>query len=243
MKSAGRPLTGAAVITPAQLSPQAAADYLRACLPTAPSESWRKVLSALETRTVAGLSELAATPLGLWLIRTIFAASGADPAPLAGPLGGEAAALRAHLLDRLIPTLIKARPPSTVPGDHFRPRHRLHPDATRRYLTYLARAFPPDETRDIAWWRIAATLPHTQRTITLVTGLIAGLVIGLVAGLPTGLAAGLIVAVIVGLVTDLRSRSWANELPGHADLRFRGEGRSFFAPSGEEWRASSGPDS
>ncbi|MFI7635868.1 hypothetical protein [Nonomuraea sp. NPDC049400] len=37
---------------------------------------------------------------------------------------------------------------------------RLDPDDTRRYLTYLARAFPPTDTRDIGWWHIANTTPR-----------------------------------------------------------------------------------
>jgi hypothetical protein len=110
--AAGRPLTGAAVILPAMLSPQAGVDYLSACLPAAPTNAWRKVLATLETRAAPGLTEMAATPLGLWLIRSIYTAPDANPAPLAGPLGGDAATLRAHLLDQIIPALIKARPPS-----------------------------------------------------------------------------------------------------------------------------------
>ncbi|GAA3604473.1 hypothetical protein GCM10022419_106500 [Nonomuraea rosea] len=151
---AGRPLTSAAVITPAQLTSEAAADYLRACLPAALSDTWQTVLAALANRELSGLSELTATPLGLWLIRTVYIGVGADPTPLTGPLGADAAALRAHLLDQLIPALIQARPPSRDSGDHFRPRRRLDPDVTRCYLITLACIFDPAVTRDITWWGI-----------------------------------------------------------------------------------------
>ncbi|TMR88044.1 hypothetical protein [Nonomuraea basaltis] len=173
--TAGRPLTGAAVIIPTQLTPKGAADYLRVCLAAAPSDAWQKVLAALENHSVPGLAELTSTPLGLWLIRTVYADSGTNPTPLTGPLGEDISALRAHLLDQVIPALIKTRPPSTQPDDHYRPRHRLDANATRRYLTYLARAFPPAITRDIPWWRVAATLPHSRRTIRLAAGLATGL--------------------------------------------------------------------
>ncbi|MFG1957539.1 hypothetical protein [Nonomuraea sp. NPDC049028] len=218
----GRPLNAAAVIVPKPITPHAAADYLTACLFASPSDAWTQVLTALRSRAVPGLSELAATPLGLWLIRAVYLTPGADPAPLTGPLGRDADALRAHLLDRLIPALIKARPPSTDPTTHFRPRHRLDPDATRRHLTYLARAFPPVATRDIAWWRIASTTPHIQSAVGLTFGLTIGLTIGLMFGLGVGLGVGLAVALISGIVGLACARDWANDTPGCANLRLRG---------------------
>ncbi|MGV9386496.1 NACHT domain-containing protein [Nonomuraea sp. NPDC003707] len=215
----GRPLTAAAVIVPKPITPQAAADYLTACLPAAPSDPWAQPLTALRSGALPGLTRLAATPLGLWLIRTVYLAPGATPAPLTGPLGRDADALRAHLLDLLIPTLIQARPPSTDRADHFRPRHRLDLDATRRYLTYLARAFPPTATRDIAWWHIARTTPHVRSTAGLAFGVTLGLVTGFLFDLGFGLVSGLTVGLVVGLE---RARSWAYEAPGYANLRLRG---------------------
>ncbi|MGP4102894.1 NACHT domain-containing protein [Nonomuraea sp. KM90] len=181
----GRPLTAAAVIVPQPITPRAAADYLTACLPASPTQTWTQTLAALRSDTVPGLTRLAATPLGLWLIRTVYVTPGTDPAPLTGPLGADADALRTHLLDHVIPAVIAARPPSTNPADHFRPRRRLNPDTTRRHLTYLAHAFPPATTRDITWWHIARTTPHIRSTIGLTTGLAFGLALG-----PVGLALG-----------------------------------------------------
>ena len=215
----------AAVIAPDLLTPQAAAAYLRACLPAALPEAWRNVLAALDDHTLPGLSELAATPLGLWLIRTVYADSGADPSPLTGALGGDAAALRAHLFDRLIPAVIAARTPSADPGDHFRPRHRLDPDATRRYLTSLAPIAPPAETRDIAWWRIAASAPLTRRSLRFTAGILAGFGAGLPVGLLFGLAAALAAGVVIALAIGFAAGSWAGEVPGYADLRMCGRAR------------------
>ncbi|MEV4014577.1 NACHT domain-containing protein [Nonomuraea angiospora] len=235
IREAGRPLNGAAVIVPKPVTPQAAASYLTACLPAAPSDAWTQALTALRSRAVPGLAQLAATPLGLWLLRTVYLAPGADPAPLTGPLGGDADALRAHLLDRLIPALIEARPPSTDPADHFRPRHRLDPGRTRRHLTYLARAFPPAATRDITWWRIARTTPHIRATAGLVCALVSGFgpglafgpLYGLVSGLEVELVTELGIGIVFGLVFGLgfaleEGLTWAHERPGHANLRLRG---------------------
>src|SRR5690606_23873972 len=130
----------------------------------------------LDDPDVDALLYVTATPYGLWLIRAVYADTGTDPAPLTGPLSSSPATLRAHLLDELIPALTKARPPSTESGDHFLPRRRLDPATTRRYLTYLARAFPPATTRDIAWWRIAGTHPNANRLVRGTFGLVGGLV-------------------------------------------------------------------
>ncbi|NUW32008.1 NACHT domain-containing protein [Nonomuraea sp. SMC257] len=228
VRQAGRPLTAAAVISPRALTPDAAADYLTACLPASPPPVWREILTALRARALPGLTQLAATPLGLWLIRTVAIAPGADPSSLTGPLGGDTAALRAHLLDRLIPALIAARPPGAGPGDPFRPRRRLDPGATRRYLTYLARAFPPATGRDLAWWRIAGTVPRLQATVSTL-GLTAGLANGVVVGVQSTPAAGLVVGLVLGPVMLLLARgaagSLAAETPGYADLRLRGRTR------------------
>ncbi|MGV9386146.1 NACHT domain-containing protein [Nonomuraea sp. NPDC003707] len=226
---AGRPLTGAAVITPARLTPETATDYLTSCLAGDPSPVWRRVLDALRSQAAPGLTELAQTPLGLWLIRAVYLNPGADPTPLAGPLASDAAALRAHLLDRLIPALIRARPPSSDPTDHFRPRHRLDPRTTRRHLTYLAHAFDPAATRDITWWHIARTTSHIQLVGGLVFGLLGGLlgglafglVLGLVFDLLSGLVFGLVFGLAFGLEGWLGVERWGDETPGYASLRGR----------------------
>ncbi|MEU8206045.1 NACHT domain-containing protein [Streptosporangium sp. NPDC049046] len=236
--TAGRPLNAAAVITPVQLSPQTSAAYLRACLPAIPSNAWRNVLTAIETRALAGLTEMTATPYGLWLIRAVYADSGTDPTPLTGPLGNTTTTLRVHLLDELIPSLIKTRPPSTESGDHFLPRHQLDPATTRRYLTYLARCFPPATTRDIAWWRIAGTTPNANQLVKRTFGLAGGVIGGLVGGLlafpmiivlegPLGsfdapLSGLLLGGLVTAILSWLSTNAWPSNIPGHADLRRRG---------------------
>ncbi|MEU8152017.1 NACHT domain-containing protein [Nonomuraea sp. NPDC048901] len=232
---AGRPLNAAAVITAQPLPPEAAASYLRSCLPQSLSQAWEEVLAALRARANPGLNELASTPLGLWLIRTVYLTPGSNPASLAGPLGSDASTLRTHLLDHLIPALIASRPPSRDPADHFRPRRQLNPQLVRRYLIYLAHQFHPKNGRDIPWWHIARTTPSRLLPITrLASGLVAGLVAGSVAGLSTGLTFGLVFGPKIGLIVSLmagftfgllgglRSGLWHSEVPGYARFRLRG---------------------
>lgn len=222
---AGRPLTAAAVIVPKPVTAQVAADYLTACLPAAPSEAWTHTLAVLRSRTALGLTRLAATPLGLWLIRTVYIAPGADPIPLTGPLGADADALRTHLLDHVIPALIQTRPPSTDPADHFRPRRSHSPARARHYLTELARLFPPDQTRDITWWHLARTT-IAPRSLQAIAGLAIGLVFALM--ITPGvwenvdLKAWLLLWLGGALAAGLGASRWAAESPGHADLRLRG---------------------
>lgn len=225
----GRAINAAAVIVPTRLTAAAAANYLATCLPGDPPKAWRDVLAALTAGIVPGLTEFASVPLGLWLIRTVYIDTGSDPASLIGPLGRDAVVLRTHLLDRLIPALIKTRPASMNSADHFRPRRPRDAVSTRRYLAYLARHFHPDSTRDITWWHIPHTIPHLR----IVAGLTAGFITGLVLGLGGSLAFGLITSLAAGLVGGLvggltASGSWVDEAPGHASLRPRGRMSLFF---------------
>ncbi|MEU6721283.1 NACHT domain-containing protein [Nonomuraea sp. NPDC046802] len=231
LQEAGDVLTATAVIAPEALKPQIATEYLRTCLPPLPRHDWNPVLRALRRGTAPGLTEVASTPLGLWLIRSVYIIPSADPAPLAGELGGDASALRAHLLDHLIPALIATRPPSDNPAEHFRPRHRLDTHTTRRYLAYLAYHFHPATTRDIAWWRIAGTTSRRLRLLArTASGVVVGLPVGLVGLLGLELdfkkvpwiAASLFLWLVAGSAIGRTAGSWFQETPGHADLRLRG---------------------
>ncbi|MEV0623901.1 hypothetical protein AB0I81_62040 [Nonomuraea sp. NPDC050404] len=222
----GQPLIRAAVIVPAALTPSQAAEYLRACLSDPPPPNWANVLDILANGTAPALAAFVGTPLGLWLIRTVYLAPCADPSPLAGFLGKDATTLRTHLLERVIPAVVAARPPSSDPADHFRPRRHWDPEVVRRYLVLLARLFPPTTTRDITWWHIACVTPRVR----LLAGLAAGLAVGLALWLPDGrVIAGLNllphagVALMGGIGAGIAAGLfWAGQEPGYANLRMRG---------------------
>ncbi|MFI9561445.1 NACHT domain-containing protein [Nonomuraea endophytica] len=219
----GRAINGAAVITPKRLTAAEAANYLTACLPGQPPEAWRAVLAALTSGAAPSLAQVASTPLGLWLIRAIYIDTASDPTPLIRYQSSGADALHTHLLDLLIPALIKARPASRSSTDHFRPRRQRDAEATRRYLAYLADRFRPDITRDITWWHIPSTIPHLRIASGITAGLLTGITFGLggrlAFGLSTSLAAGLIGGFVGGLTA---CGSWVDEAPGHAVFPPRG---------------------
>ncbi|QXJ21124.1 NACHT domain-containing protein [Actinomadura graeca] len=260
--AAGDVVTSAAVLEPRPLSPADAADHLTRCLPPSPGPAWQHVLTELRGtpppdqitpgtapgRTARALAGVTATPLGLWLLRSVYSAPGADPGELADPARfPTAAALRAHLFDRLIPALIATRPPGDVRAGPFRPRNRHDPVQVRRWLGHLAhhltcqpaaaRGGAGGGTRDFAWWRLAAATRAITRTTAVTFAVVAALTVGLTNGLAGGLAngmafgpqAGLVFALANGIAYGLAvslavgfgAMSWARHSPGYADLRVR----------------------
>ncbi|MEU4227449.1 NACHT domain-containing protein [Nonomuraea sp. NPDC026600] len=248
VESAGDVLTSAVVIEPDPLSPAAAAEYLRRCLPVRPGPAWEQIFTGLcavpvpETGPIGALAEITATPLGLWLLRAGYITPHATPAVLLDAARfPDLPTLRAHLFDRLIPALIDTRPPSVHEADLFRPRHHHDPDQVRRRLSYLAHhlTHPRDadgapRTRDLAWWRLARSAHAVTRPIRFAIGLIIALVIaiastvaiGLTEGLETvltdGLAYGSAFGLTAGLVVAFATRSWSLQPPGFAALSLRG---------------------
>jgi NACHT domain len=239
LKDAGRPITAAEVIGPSLLSGADAADYLRRHLPPfEPHPAWEPLLKRLATDTTCALAETVRTPLGLWLVRAVYLDTPRDPTPLNDDTHSSPTALRAHLLDELIPALIAARPPEekrrrAAPDTPLRPDRRHRPEDLRCWLTTIAEQLRDNHTTDWRWWHLPAytlTTPRTQRpprtaiglVVGLVFGLAAGLAVGLVRGLATGLAVGLVAGLIVGLVAGLEGVDPSYQPPPHALPRIAG---------------------
>ncbi|MBV9163510.1 MAG: NACHT domain-containing protein, partial [Pseudonocardiales bacterium] len=183
---AGEMLASAAVIEPKPLTPAQAADYLTLCLPLEPAPSWCELLHRLRTGRAGHLAPVLATPLGLWLLRTVYTPR-TDLTPLLTP---GTTPVQADLFDQLIPAVLTTRLASPHHGDIFCPRHTWNPDDVRSWLTYLAQGLQQVRTRNLCWWYIARhTL--TPRAVKLAVGLVVGLIFGLAAGLMFGLTFGL----------------------------------------------------
>jgi len=239
-------LTSGAVIVARPLAPAAAAGYLNACVPPGRAAAWAGMLAALRGgAATAPLAQVCSTPLGLWLLRATYLVPDGDPGPLLDTARYPTPqALRAHLLDQLIPALIAARPPGGGAG-LFWPRRRHDPGKVRDWLGYLAFRLtsPADPAtapgRDLAWWQLhrytltpraaATTASLAMLWLNLVTGCAAGiptaLIATVIAGPAAGLAAGLAAFLTVGLASAICGiwvSSWLDSVPGFADLRLAG---------------------
>lgn len=211
VQTAGNALNSAAVIKPQLLTPAAAADYLESCLPAEPGPVWTQILGGLKISghdhgPASTLATITSNPLGLWLVRTTYITSGDDPGLLLEPGHfPDAATLRTHLFNHLVPALIKIRLASDNPADRLRLRQSRDPEKVRDWLGFLAdrlNRIPTDDgqagTRDFAWWQLARyTLryPYVVKLARLLwlapaLGLGYGLGAGLVGGLVGGLARG-----------------------------------------------------
>ncbi|MFG1704136.1 NACHT domain-containing protein [Nonomuraea sp. M3C6] len=219
----GDVLTATAVIEPQPMSPAAASDYLRACLPPVPHPAWSRVLDALRTGAAPALSEVTSTSLGLWLVRATYIAPRVNPTPLLELGRGSAAELHDHLCDQLIPALVSARPPADGPAQPFRPQHAWSPEQVGRWLTYLSHQLTrsAEDPRDMAWWHLARYTP--TRPVRVWAGIAIGVVVGLAFTLLTGMPlAGAGIGLLSGLVVVIMIGSWFTESPGHADFKLRG---------------------
>jgi RecA/RadA recombinase len=241
VRAAGDVLTSAAVIEPLPLSAEAAAEYLRMCLPPEPSSAWKQVLTSLKTEGKAGsaavLAEAVSIPLGLWLLRTTYLVPDADPASLVvSDRFPTPAALRSHLFGRLTAAVITTRPPSNDSSDHFRPRRRYDPERVQTWLGYLAchlELISATEgfagTRDLVWWHLSRyTVP--RGSFRRVAGIASGLTFGLMMALwitftsdpISGLVMGVGVGLGSGLMFSLAASSMPTEHAGFADLHLNG---------------------
>jgi hypothetical protein len=198
-------LRSAAVIEPDPLSARDIAAFLKACLPPAAAQSgsWAAVLSHLRTHASGPLATALATPFTLWLIRQVYITARADPTPLLDRTRYPTAeTIRRHLLDRLIPAVIAANPPSRRSGDTnahpFRPRRHWEAEYACRWLGYLARAYP---SHDLAWWHLRDAA--TPRSVALTRAVGGGIIVALVAALPLSFsgapAKGLALGPVLGL--------------------------------------------
>ncbi|MEV5408955.1 NACHT domain-containing protein [Thermopolyspora sp. NPDC052614] len=210
-------LSSAAVIEPRPLSADAAADYLEQCLPQRPPYSWTDLLKALRGGSAPALAEVTSTPMGLWLVRATYIASGCPPERLL--MLQDPAVLRAHLFDVLIPALIDTHPPADDAHQPFHPQRVWKPDQVRRWLTYLSTLLVRDGTHDLGWWHITRHAPprRVQWGLAVLYGLAVGVVVGGALETPW---AGVVAGVGCALLIKLAMRSWFTESPGYADFRW-----------------------
>jgi len=189
--AAGMPLDGAVVVALEPVTVEAAAAYLPAGQVDGESR-WAKPIAELRAHPGGPLARALATPLMIYLARTVYAAPGSDPAGLADRAQLPTAAhIEDHLLDRYLPAVYAA-------ADLRVPRY--HAEQARTWLSFLATRLPDPTTGDLAWWNLPRCVSRWRQVAGLITGSVAGLACGATAALTTTLVAGPGWGLLSGLV-------------------------------------------
>jgi hypothetical protein len=171
------------VIEPDPLTSASVIGYITACLPREQDPAWHSVLKVIRDDRRGPLAASLATPLNLWLLRQVYIATAADPAPLADrTCFPTAQAISSHLLGSLVNALTSAQPPARAgqPDAPLKPRHRWSPDEASRWHRCLASQMNALGTHDLAWWYLSAAVPRWQVKLagTVIIGPPLALVLG-----------------------------------------------------------------
>ncbi|WP_178379962.1 NACHT domain-containing protein [Cryptosporangium aurantiacum] len=226
----GRVLPATAVLELTPLPHEAVRDFLTLSTTAERPGGWANVLARDAEEHRGRLASALAEPLWVDLARTTHDdpdRAGHDSTDLLGL--PDAAAVHAHLLDRLIPAAYPD-PPEPAPDGRI---WRCH-DA-QRWLGELATDMSERGTQDLAWWELTRSLSRPVRTLV---GLALWLVIGLptwfvtlplerpsafpswlAAGLSAGFGMGPVVGLFVGLGSEpVGSRRRSRDRPLHRAL-------------------------
>ncbi|MCP9959842.1 hypothetical protein [Streptomyces sudanensis] len=214
-------VTAAAVVVAEPVRAADVADYLRSAVPPRRIPAWQPVIDELARHPEGTVARALSVPLNVWLARTVYASPAGDPADLLRC--ADAAALRHHLLDALVPAAFSTAPTASdpsVPDARRTAAARWHPDDARTALAFLAAHTKRQGTDDIAWWELRRALPPDPAGP--LSGPVAGATVGLGAGCtaaehflwafppPARLAWSLAVALATGLAATAVIRlAWA----------------------------------
>ncbi|MEV1069947.1 NACHT domain-containing protein [Streptomyces sp. NPDC050263] len=218
----GSVLRAAAVVTLHSLEPTDVVAYL-ARAPMA----WDTVLQRLldDDPRAGYLRGILTNPLMAALAHRAYRpGTGRDPAELLedGRLS-QAPAVEDLLLDGFVPANYSTRPPRKFQGE--KPvRYRYRPEQAERWLAVLAADMNALGTRDLAWWRLADTVPHhVQMRFFIAFMIVWGAVWGAVNGafIPAGPAAGALIGAGMGSMASLLYPLIARERRGLGRFRLR----------------------
>lgn len=147
--TASRTMSQAAVI---ELEPLAVPEIKRYLSEAtdAPAERWERVLSVLDAEPDGVLARTLATPLMIWLARTVYQTGDSRPDELLDPVKiADRAAMEAHLVAAFVPAAYAERQTQARPG-----AFRCSPAQAERWLRFLAGRLDATDSQEIAWWRL-----------------------------------------------------------------------------------------
>lgn len=204
------------------LEHEAAAAYLRDAATDMDLDRWDRVIAQLVDDPDGPLAQTLTKPLMLFLARTAYEAADSTPEEMLDPERfGDVHALEKHLLDRFVPTVFVTRPPPPHPSP-TRAARQWDQQVAVRTLAFLARHLDQLGSRDLAWWRLRATVPVSVFLVThVVLGWIACALLGLlvfglfdraVLGVVLGSAIGVCAALPLGAVHEKQPRRFVPRL-------------------------------
>jgi hypothetical protein len=193
ISSTGEPLARAAVVELGPVSPTEVADYLPGGQIDG-GRRWAAVIADLRSHRDGPVAVALATPLMVYLARTVYAGVQSDPAELL-ELGG-ATEIETHLLSAYLPAMYQPTLPATPGRRTFR---AYAADEAGRWLSSVAADLRRRNTPDLAWWEMLP--PASSLPVAAVVGVATVAVIASTANpqlLPTAYV-GLLVGVACGL--------------------------------------------
>ncbi|WP_160330190.1 NACHT domain-containing protein [Streptomyces roseifaciens] len=192
MTEASSVLVGAAVIELAPLDADSAMASLNRSAPVG-DHRWAPVVHHLRAHPTGPLAEALSTPLMVFLAQSAYGGR-QGPATLVDAV--QQLGSRQEVERALVSSLVPARYPSYPDPRHARPRHAYTAEEAERWLGHLARHLQHSATRDLAWWKLAHSVPRAVLgTFFLVSG---GLLLGYAAASLFGTGVGVAVGVIGG---------------------------------------------
>ena len=167
------------------------------------NKEWSGLIRHLKTEPDGALAVTLTTPLGIWLMRTVYQNRGSAAVNL---IGKHPAEIRQHLLDGLVEATY------TAPASHYPRRDEKQVRRARRTLTYLARylAAEKEQQRDdvnIAWWRLHEKVPRAVigLSVGLTVGCVLGVAVGVAVTIKSGASSGLLAGGVFALATGVLS--------------------------------------
>ncbi|OKJ95641.1 NACHT domain-containing protein [Amycolatopsis sp. CB00013] len=188
-------ITGAPVVTLADLSLDDIATYLRLATrdkTTGTRDKWSPVLARLHTSpsdpAADALAAVLGTPLMLFLARTIYCDTTADPSDLLQLAAAQDSPeqrrqqLETHLLSRFVSAAYSRHSDTS--------RRTWNARRAHRWLAFLAQVAHQRTTDDLAWWHLCHALRHPRLVAALVFGIGGTIIAGLWAGIWAGTSSG-----------------------------------------------------
>jgi NACHT domain len=157
----GRGISGAMVVELLPLRLTEIKAYLQEATAATVDGRWRGVFERMDGEPNGVLARTLATPLMLWLARTVYERDASDPGEILDEERfGDRETIENHLLDAFVPAIYaEGRPAATG--------FACTPAQAQRWLAYLAAQVSRAGSPEIAWWRLGRAARLSASVVTV----------------------------------------------------------------------------